>query len=154
MPILPTLLRHRGPTLNDNMAWAGLYPIQQESYKINLFILEQFQIYRKRWFREISHNPHLVTSIINIFYQYGAFVTINGPILTNFYYEVHSLFEFPQLLSGEGHGNPLQCSCLENPKDGGAWWAAVYGVAESQIQLKRLSSSSSSSRRVSQVAQQ
>ena len=33
---------------------------------------------------------------------------------------------------GEGNGNPLQCSCLENPKDGGAWWAAVYGVAQSQ----------------------
>ena len=46
---------------------------------------------------------------------------------------------------GEGNGNPLQCSCLENPRDGGAWWAAVYGVAQSQTQLKRLSSSSSSS---------
>ena len=33
---------------------------------------------------------------------------------------------------GEGNGNPLQCSCLENPKDGGAWWAAVYGVAQSR----------------------
>ena len=33
---------------------------------------------------------------------------------------------------GEGNGNPLQCSCLENPRDGGAWWAAVYGVAQSQ----------------------
>ena len=39
--------------------------------------------------------------------------------------------------------NPLQCSCLENPRDGGAWWAAVYGVAQSWTQLKRLSSSSS-----------
>ena len=43
---------------------------------------------------------------------------------------------------GEGNGNPLQCSCLENPRDGGAWWAAIYGVAQSQTQLKRLSSSS------------
>ena len=43
---------------------------------------------------------------------------------------------------GEGNGNPLQCSCLENPRDGGAWWAAVYGVAQSQTWLKRLSSSS------------
>ena len=39
---------------------------------------------------------------------------------------------------------PLQCSCLENPRDGGAWWASVYGVAQSQTRLKRLSSSSSS----------
>ena len=46
---------------------------------------------------------------------------------------------------GEGSGNPLQYSCLENPRDGGAWWAAVYGVAQSRTQLKRLSSSSSSS---------
>ena len=44
---------------------------------------------------------------------------------------------------GEGNGNPLQCSCLENPRDGGAWWAAVYGVAQSRTRLKWLSSSSS-----------
>ena len=43
---------------------------------------------------------------------------------------------------GEGNGTPLQCSCLENPRDGGAWWAAVYGVAQSQTRLKRLSSMS------------
>ena len=42
---------------------------------------------------------------------------------------------------GEGNGNPLQCSCLENPRDRGAWWAAVYGVAQSRTRLKRLSSS-------------
>ena len=47
--------------------------------------------------------------------------------------------------NGEGNGTPLQCSCLENPRDGGAWWAAVYGVAQSQTRLKRLSNSSSSS---------
>ena len=52
---------------------------------------------------------------------------------------------FPFSLSciGEGNGNPLQCSCLENPRDGGAWWAAVYGVAQSQTWLKGLSSSNS-----------
>ena len=44
--------------------------------------------------------------------------------------------------TGKGNGNPSQCSCLENPRDGGAWWAAVYGIAQSQTQLKRLSSSS------------
>ena len=43
---------------------------------------------------------------------------------------------------GEGNGNPLQCSCLENPRDRGAWWAAVYGVSQSRTRLKRLSSSS------------
>ena len=45
----------------------------------------------------------------------------------------------------EGNGNPLQCSCLENPRDGGAWWAAVYEVAQNWTWLKWLSSSSSSS---------
>ena len=54
-------------------------------------------------------------------------------------------FHFSLSCIGEGNGNPLQCSCLENPRDGGAWWAAVYGVAQSRTRLKRLSSSSSSS---------
>ena len=55
---------------------------------------------------------------------------------------------FPFSLSciGEGNGNPLQCSCLENPRDGGAWWAAIYGVTQSRTQLKWLSSSSMGSR--------
>ena len=50
-------------------------------------------------------------------------------------------FHFSLSCIGEGNGNPLQCSCLENPGEGGAWWAAVYGVAQSQTRLKRLSSS-------------
>ena len=53
-------------------------------------------------------------------------------------------FHFSLSCIGEGNGNPLQCSCLENPRDGVAWWAAVYGVAQSRTRLKRLSSSSSS----------
>ena len=44
----------------------------------------------------------------------------------------------------EGNGNPLQYSCLENPRDRGAWWAAIYGVAQSWTRLNRLSSSSTS----------
>ena len=51
---------------------------------------------------------------------------------------------FP-LKSGEGNGNPLQYSCLENSRDGGAWWVAIYGVTQSRTRLKRLSSSSSCS---------
>ena len=53
---------------------------------------------------------------------------------------------------GEGNGNPLQWSCLENPRDGGAWWAAVYGVAQSRTRLKRLSSSSSSSKNYIEIS--
>ena len=52
-------------------------------------------------------------------------------------------FHFSLSCTGEGNGNLLQCSCLENLRDGGAWWAAVYGVTQSRTQLKRLSSSSS-----------
>ena len=53
-------------------------------------------------------------------------------------------FHFSLSCIGEGNGNPLQSSCLENPRDGEAWWAAVYGVTQSRTRLKRLSSSSSS----------
>ena len=54
------------------------------------------------------------------------------------------LAQLPQLrlslsCNGEGNGNPLQCPCLENPRDGGAWWAAIYGVAQSRTRLKQLS---------------
>ena len=50
-------------------------------------------------------------------------------------------FHFSLSCIGEGNGNPLQCSCLENPRDGGAWWAAVYVVTQSWTRLKRPSSS-------------
>ena len=54
------------------------------------------------------------------------------------------MFKLPHNCTHLTHKYPLQCSCLENPRDGGAWWAAVYGVAQSRTRLKRLSSSSSS----------
>jgi len=53
-------------------------------------------------------------------------------------------FHFSLSCIGEGNGNPLQCSCLENPRDGRAWWAAIYGVTQSRTRLNWLSSSSSS----------
>ena len=56
--------------------------------------------------------------------------------------QLHFYFSLSRI--GEGNGNPLQCSCLENPRDGGAWWAAIYGVAQSRTGMKRLSSNSSS----------
>ena len=52
-------------------------------------------------------------------------------------------FHFSLSCVGEGNGNPLQCSCLENPRDAGAWWVAVYGVPQSWTLLKRFSSSTS-----------
>ena len=53
-------------------------------------------------------------------------------------------FHFSLSCIGEANGNPLQCSCLETPRDQGAWWAAIYGVAQSRTRLKQLSSSISS----------
>ena len=53
-------------------------------------------------------------------------------------------FHFSLSCIGEGNGNPLQCSCPENPRDSGAWWAAISGVAQNRTRLKQLSSSSSS----------
>ena len=56
---------------------------------------------------------------------------------------LHFHFHFSLSCTGEGNGNSLQCFCLENPRDGGAWWADIYGVAQSRTRLKRLCSSSS-----------
>ena len=63
-------------------------------------------------------------------------------------------FDFSLSCIGEGNGNLLQCSCLENPRDGEAWWAAVYGVAQSRTRLKRLSSSSSRGEMILAINQQ
>ena len=60
-------------------------------------------------------------------------------------------FQFSLSCTGEGNGNPLQCPCLENPRDRGAWWAAVYGVEQSRTWLKWLSSSSSNSKWVTSL---
>ena len=60
-----------------------------------------------------------------------------------FFWNSLAFLMIQRMLAGEGNGNPLQCSCLENPRDSGAWWAAVYGVAQSWTRLKQLSSSSS-----------
>ena len=67
--------------------------------------------------------------------------TVHGVAESDMTERLH--FHFSLSCIGEGNGNPLQCSCLENPRDGGAWWAAIYWVAQSQTRLKRLSSSSS-----------
>ena len=68
---------------------------------------------------------------------------LKGPVKVAYFdpLTVVSMYSHHPLI-GEGNGNPLQCSCLENPRDGEAWWAAVYGVAQSWTRLKRLSSSS------------
>ena len=72
-------------------------------------------------------------------FTFMPFLTLCGCEMASHYgFDLH----FPKDWCGEGSGNPLQCSCLENPRDGGACWAAVYGVAQSWTRLKWLSGSS------------
>ena len=63
-------------------------------------------------------------------------------------------FHFSLSCIGEGNGNPIQCSCLENPRDRGAWWAAAYGVTQSRTRLKRLSSSQREGKRLTPWSEQ
>ena len=91
------------------------------------------------WFRSVSGESHGWRSLVGC--------TPWGCEESDMTEQLH----FSLLCIGEGNGNPLQCSCLENPRDEGAWWAAVYGVAQSQTRLKRLSSSNRRSSSASQT---
>ena len=108
----------------------------------SLFMLGKFHV----WFKTKQNKNQLYKWDLPGNHQTGGILTV----LWELSFEGLQLYCAPFWLfifraTGEGNGNPLQCSCLENPRDGGAWWAAVYGVAQSRIRLKRLSSSSSSS---------
>ena len=91
----------------------------------------------------LSQKIHMVVSQIN---QVQDVLQVNAEPWRRWESDTTERLHFRFSLSciGEGNGNPLQCSCLENPRDGGAWWAAVYGVSQSRTRLKWLSSSSSS----------
>ena len=105
---------------------------------------------------ELPGRPKEV-SITHLFLQLTHFLLEEHfHVLQNHFHLLHPLFCCFQLLfmcflkkrrlqinTREGNGTPLQYSCLETPRDGGAWWAVVYGVAQSRTRLKRLSSSSS-----------
>jgi len=64
----------------------------------------------------------------------GGWAAVHGVAESDMTERLH--FHFSLSCLGEGNGNPLQCSCLENHRNGGAWWAAVYGVTQSQTRLK------------------
>ena len=95
--------------------------VSHVTFLVFFFLQHSTSLYSQNWIR--SFKPHskkmffLITKII-IF------------------------LDFSLSCIGEGNGNSLQCSCLRNPREGGAWWASVYGVAQSRTRLKRLSSSS------------
>ena len=92
-----------------------------------------------RWFLEKATAPHSSTLAWRIpgMEEPGRLQSMGSLRVRHDWATLLSLFTF----IGEGNGNPLQCSCLENPRDGGAWWAAVYGVTQSWTRLKWCSSS-------------
>ena len=75
------------------------------------------------------------------FFKYFCSLPSGMPVIFSHLRLSRLHFHFSLSCIGEGNGNPLQCSCLENPRDGGAWWAAICGVAQSRTRLKWLSSS-------------
>ena len=74
--------------------------------------------------------------VLEVHPRWGKWDLFNPFIQSHSSHEANLVFG-SRYVFGEGNGNPLQCSCLENPRDGGTWWAAVYGVAQSQTRLRR-----------------
>ena len=115
--------------------------------QINRTIPSPLQLAKYHELTETSKEmaPHSITLAWKIPWTEGAAVpgvAKSRTRLSDFTFTSH----FSLSCIGEGNGNPLQCSCLENPRDRGAWWAAVYEVTQSRTRPKWLSSSSSSSR--------
>ena len=92
-------------------------------------------------FKGVTIQPTYATSLNFENSSICVFQLISILASLDIYCQLLNYSHYIRRIVGEGNGNPLQCSCLENPGDGGAWWAAVYGVAQSWTQLKRLSSS-------------
>ena len=117
--------------------WAAVYGVTQSRTRLK-WLSSSMGCYRRRWW-------HL-TPVLLPGKSHGWRNLVGcspwGLKESDMTEQLH--FQFSLSCIGEGNGNPLQCSCQENPRDGGAWWAAVYGVTQSQTRLKRLSSSSSS----------
>ena len=109
--------------------WQNHQNIVQPLIKINKFIFKKKRSSKKKKDKVKKKRGGIEGTYLNIvkaiYNKPRANIILNG----------EKLKAFP-LKSGEGNGNPLQCSCLENPRDGGAWWAAVSGVAQSQTRLK------------------
>ena len=110
---------------------------------VNIHILHQVEPQEERKIKSHMKSAILNQSLIKRFLGERLLRLSTGVKSDQEYQSMVLCFHFSLLRIGEGNGNPLQCSCLENPRDGGAWWAAVYGVAQSRTRLKRLSSSSS-----------
>ena len=134
------------------------FPVWTSPLKLRLVYLPVWHLHR-----QFKHNKYKVELKFPI--KLAPLVDVPTAASGSFIFLVPNLVTYSQLLSvfiynpsdsilqqilsalpswiGEGNGKPLQCSFLENPRDGGAWWAAISGVAQSLTRLKRLSSSSS-----------
>ena len=127
------------PRLSHFLHWQTFFttyphekPMWIKSYKFIFSWEEQFSFYRVEFIFSYYYELHTLTGLSHSWYL--CWSELPGG---------YRLFSFLKKArcNGERNGNPLQCSCLENPRDGGAWWAAVYGVAQGRTWLKQLSSS-------------
>ena len=98
-----------------------------------IFFLTNFDVSRKHWV-EKAMASHSSTLAWKIPWMEPGRLQSMGRYESDATERLH--FRFSLSFTGEGNGNPLQCSCLEDPRDGGAWWAAVYGVTQSRTRLK------------------
>ena len=118
---------------------AAVAPAREDSgYFLKLevlpFIVQPFPVSREL-FPEKAMAPHSSTLAWKIpWTEEPGRLQSMGSLKSDTTERLHFHFSLSRI--GEGNGNPLQCSCLENPRDGGAWWAAVYGVAQSRTRLK------------------
>ena len=145
----PPLVFLPGESQGGGAWWAAVYGVAQSRTRLSDLteLIAVLYLYIYIWRRQWHPTPVLLPGKSHgrrILVGYNA---VHGVArcrtrLSNFTFTFH--FHFSLSCIGEGNGNPLQCSYLENPRDGGAWWAAFYEVTQSQTQLKRLSSSSSS----------
>ena len=111
--------------------------------RVNCPMCFPIQVLRSRQYTqpEKAMAPHFRTPAWKIPWTGAWWAAVYGVTQSDTTERLH--FHFSLSCTGEGNGNPLQCSCMENPRDWGAWWAAIYGVAQSWTGLKQPSSSSS-----------
>ena len=126
--------------ISFRMDWMDLLAVQGTLKSLLQYHSSKASVLRRSAFFIVQFSHPYMTTGKTIALTRWTFVGKVMSLLFNMLTErLH--FHFSLSCIGEGNGNPLQCSCLENPRDGRAWWAAVYGVAQSWTRLKRLSSS-------------
>ena len=116
--------------------------IQHRALNLDWHLVSYMTFHVSMPFSQIFPPSPSPTESIRLFYTSVSLLLSHTPGYCYHLSKFH-IYALVYCIGREGNGTPLQYSCLENPRDGGAWWAAIYGVAQSRTQLKRLSSSSS-----------